>query len=144
MSSESTSSQTPQCLLLPSSKVKFEHHKSIIAYNNAVALLEHHDPLYRPMLNFLSNCSISDALTKEPSAMYVGIKSLLEVTATKVCVTAAKLNTTSVKLVLLVKIEENILSSYYCLYTVIVAGVYVTTAGVKLMLLVQKLQLLKD
>ncbi|GJR49163.1 hypothetical protein Tco_1317266 [Tanacetum coccineum] len=46
----------------------------------------------------------------------VGIKSLLRVTA-------AKLNTASVKLVLLVKIEENILSSYYCLYTVNAAGV---------------------
>ncbi|GJZ51549.1 hypothetical protein Tco_0606064 [Tanacetum coccineum] len=56
----------------------------------------------------------------------VGIKRLhgdLEVTAAKVCVTAAKLNTASVKLVLLVKIEENILSSYYCLYTVNAAGV---------------------
>ncbi|GJX68516.1 hypothetical protein Tco_0304243 [Tanacetum coccineum] len=71
MSSESTSSQTPQCLLTPSSKVKFQHHKSIIAYNNVLALLEHHDPLYRPMLSFLSNCNISTALTKEPSAMYV-------------------------------------------------------------------------
>nr|GEW68767.1 hypothetical protein [Tanacetum cinerariifolium]GEX70696.1 hypothetical protein [Tanacetum cinerariifolium] len=54
------------------------------------------------------------------------IKSLHEVTAVKVRVTAAKQNlvlfiyasTASVKLVLLVKIEENILSSYYCLYTV--------------------------
>ncbi|GJU04746.1 hypothetical protein Tco_1121176 [Tanacetum coccineum] len=55
----------------------------------------------------------------------VGIKRLLddlEVTAAKVCVTAAKQNTVRVKLVLLVKIEENILSSYYCLYTVNVAG----------------------
>ncbi|GKC54805.1 reverse transcriptase domain-containing protein [Tanacetum coccineum] len=52
---------------------------------------------------------------------YVGIKRLhddLEVTAAKVCVTAAKLNTARVKLVLLVKIEENIVSSYYCLYIV--------------------------
>ncbi|GKB97330.1 hypothetical protein Tco_0983467 [Tanacetum coccineum] len=60
---------------------------------------------------------------KEGYGRIVGIKSLLEVTATKVCVTAAKQNTASVKLVLLVKIEENILSSYYCLYTVNVAGV---------------------
>ncbi|GKC55715.1 hypothetical protein Tco_1083313, partial [Tanacetum coccineum] len=65
----------------------------------------------------------------------VGIKSLLEVTAAQVRVTAAKqtlvllsnLNekyakyTARVKLVLLVKVEENILSSYYCLYTVNVA-----------------------
>ncbi|GJS71012.1 hypothetical protein Tco_0703853 [Tanacetum coccineum] len=71
MSSESTSSQSPQCLLIPSSKVKFQHHESIIAYNNAVALLEHQDPLFQPMLSFLSNCSICTALTKEPSVMYV-------------------------------------------------------------------------
>nr|GEW69050.1 hypothetical protein [Tanacetum cinerariifolium] len=92
----------------------------------------------------------------------VGIKSLHEVTAVKVRVTAAKLNlvmfsslkkkyanTARVKLVLLVKIEENILSSYYCLYTVNAAGVEVTTASSKLMLLVQvnaaeRLQLRKD
>ncbi|GJX11394.1 hypothetical protein Tco_0201253 [Tanacetum coccineum] len=71
MSSESTSSGTPRCLLTPSSKVKFQHHESIIAYNNVVALLEHHEPLFKPMLSFLSNCSICTALTKEPSAMYV-------------------------------------------------------------------------
>ncbi|GKF55557.1 hypothetical protein Tco_0165897 [Tanacetum coccineum] len=71
MLSESTSLQTQQCLLSLSSKVQFQHHKSIITNNNVVALLEHHDPLYHPMLSFLSNCSISTALTKEPSAMYV-------------------------------------------------------------------------
>ncbi|GJY89982.1 hypothetical protein Tco_0505178 [Tanacetum coccineum] len=71
MSSKSTSSKTPQCLLIPSSKVKFKHHESNITYNNAVALLEHHEPLFQPMLNFLSNCSICTALTKEPSGMYV-------------------------------------------------------------------------
>ncbi|GJU81593.1 ribonuclease H-like domain-containing protein, partial [Tanacetum coccineum] len=57
---------------------------------------------------------------------FVGIKRLLDdlrVTAAQVCVTAAKLNTASVKLVLLVKIEENILSSYYCLCSVNAAGV---------------------
>ncbi|GJS67650.1 hypothetical protein Tco_0682214 [Tanacetum coccineum] len=71
MFSKSTSSGTPLCLLTPSSKVKFQHHERIIAYNNAVALLEHHDTLFKPMLSFLSNCSICTALTKEPSAMYV-------------------------------------------------------------------------
>ncbi|GJU03676.1 hypothetical protein Tco_1114014 [Tanacetum coccineum] len=71
MSSESTSSGTPRCLLTPSSKVKFQHHESNIAYNNAVALLEHHETLFQPMLSFLSNYSICIALTKEPSAMYV-------------------------------------------------------------------------
>ncbi|GJW42783.1 hypothetical protein Tco_0071582 [Tanacetum coccineum] len=71
MSSKSTSSQTPQCLLIPFSKVKFQHHENIIAYDNAVALLEHHEPLFKPMLSFLSNDSICTALTKEPSAMYI-------------------------------------------------------------------------
>ncbi|GJT93320.1 hypothetical protein Tco_1082165 [Tanacetum coccineum] len=71
MSSESTSSGTPRCLLTPSSKVKFQHHESNIAYNNVVALLEHHEPLFQPMLSFLSNYSICTALTKEPSAMYI-------------------------------------------------------------------------
>ncbi|GJX81392.1 hypothetical protein Tco_0330873 [Tanacetum coccineum] len=52
MSSESTSSGTPRCLLIPSSKVKFQHHESNIAYNNAVALLEHHEPLFNPCLVF--------------------------------------------------------------------------------------------
>ncbi|GKE84571.1 hypothetical protein Tco_1558313, partial [Tanacetum coccineum] len=69
--------------------------------------------------------------------LIVRIKKLLdvlEVTAAKVRVTAAKQNlvlfillvyvsTARVKLALLVKIEENILSSYYCLYTVNAAGV---------------------
>ncbi|GJR55107.1 retrovirus-related pol polyprotein from transposon TNT 1-94 [Tanacetum coccineum] len=55
----------------PSSKVKFQHHECTIAYNNAVALLEHHDPRYHPMLRFLLNCSFCTALTKEPSAMYI-------------------------------------------------------------------------
>ncbi|GJR31239.1 hypothetical protein Tco_1107471 [Tanacetum coccineum] len=71
MSSESTSSGTPQCLHTLSSKVKFQHHESNIAYNNVVTLLEHLEPLFQPMLGFLSNCSICTALTKEPSTMYV-------------------------------------------------------------------------
>ncbi|GJU40063.1 hypothetical protein Tco_1193020 [Tanacetum coccineum] len=70
MSSESTSSQTHQ-LLTPPSKVNFKHNNCIITFNNVVALLEHSNPLYHHMLSFLSNCSISIALTKEPSAMYV-------------------------------------------------------------------------
>ncbi|GJX48583.1 hypothetical protein Tco_0273773 [Tanacetum coccineum] len=69
MSSESTSSQSHQ-VLTPSFKVKFQHHECTIAYNNVVALLEHHDPRYHPMLSFLSNCSICTALTKELSTMY--------------------------------------------------------------------------
>ncbi|GKD16640.1 hypothetical protein Tco_1205798 [Tanacetum coccineum] len=80
-------------------------------------------------------------------SLRVGIKRLLDdlgVTAAKVRVTAAKQNsvlfsnlnekyakyTARVKLVLLVKIEENIPSSYYCLFRVNAAGT--------------KLQLLKD
>ncbi|GJX99571.1 hypothetical protein Tco_0356590 [Tanacetum coccineum] len=60
------------------------------------------------------------------SQMIVGIKRLLDdlrVIVAQISVTAAKLNTASIKLVLLVKIEENILSSYYCLCSVNAAGV---------------------
>ncbi|GJU96645.1 retrovirus-related pol polyprotein from transposon TNT 1-94 [Tanacetum coccineum] len=46
-------------------------HERNIAYNNVVALLEHHEPLFQPMLSFLSNYSICTALTKEPLVMYV-------------------------------------------------------------------------
>ncbi|GKC68874.1 putative ribonuclease H-like domain-containing protein [Tanacetum coccineum] len=46
-----------------------------------------------------------------------------EVNAAKVCAIVAKQNTARVKLVLLVKIEENILSSYYYIYIVNAAGV---------------------
>ncbi|GJV38140.1 transcription factor TGA9-like protein isoform X1 [Tanacetum coccineum] len=65
-------------------------------------------------------------VVKSPSiGRIVRIKRLIDdlrVTAAQVCVTAAKLNTASIKLVLLVKIEENILSSYYCLCSVNAAG----------------------
>ncbi|GJY61244.1 hypothetical protein Tco_0461901 [Tanacetum coccineum] len=70
MASESTSSQQSSHLL-PSSKVNFKCQEGIIAYNNAVALLEHSNVLYHPMLSFLSNCCISTALTRQPSANYV-------------------------------------------------------------------------
>ncbi|GJZ78944.1 hypothetical protein Tco_0643781 [Tanacetum coccineum] len=55
----------------------------------------------------------------------VGIKRLLDavgVTTALMDINAAQKNTARVKLVLLVKNEENILSSYYCLYTVNAAG----------------------
>ncbi|GKA48684.1 hypothetical protein Tco_0741642 [Tanacetum coccineum] len=70
MDLKSTSSQQSQ-QLLPSSKVKFRCEVGIIAFNNVVALLEHPNELYRPMLNFLLNCCINKALTLQPSAMYV-------------------------------------------------------------------------
>ncbi|GJR88721.1 hypothetical protein Tco_0212732 [Tanacetum coccineum] len=70
MASESTSSQQSSHLL-PSSKVNFKCQEGIIAYNNAVALLEHSNVLYHPMLSFLSNCCISTALTRQPFANYV-------------------------------------------------------------------------
>ncbi|GKC64373.1 hypothetical protein Tco_1096971 [Tanacetum coccineum] len=54
MYSESTSSGTSRCLLTPSSKVKFQHHESNIAYNNAVALLEHLDDVTKYILFSLS------------------------------------------------------------------------------------------
>ncbi|GJY53861.1 hypothetical protein Tco_0445525 [Tanacetum coccineum] len=70
MASESTSSQQSQ-QLIPSSKVKFRCTDSIIAFNNVVALFEHSNEAYRPMLSFFSNCCINKALTLQPSAMYV-------------------------------------------------------------------------
>nr|GEW30267.1 transcription factor EGL1 isoform X2 [Tanacetum cinerariifolium] len=45
--------------------------EGIIAFNNVVALLEHPDELYQPMLSFISNSFINKALTLQPSAMYV-------------------------------------------------------------------------
>ncbi|GKE28882.1 hypothetical protein Tco_1444266, partial [Tanacetum coccineum] len=45
--------------------------EGIIAFNNVVALFEHPNELYRPMLSFLSNCCINKALTLQPSAMHV-------------------------------------------------------------------------
>ncbi|GKA73771.1 hypothetical protein Tco_0780073 [Tanacetum coccineum] len=70
MASESTSSQQSQ-QLIPSSKVNFTCTDSIIGFNNVVALLEHTNELYRPMLSFLLNCCINRALTLLPTAMYV-------------------------------------------------------------------------
>ncbi|GJZ54838.1 retrovirus-related pol polyprotein from transposon TNT 1-94 [Tanacetum coccineum] len=69
MASES-SSQTTKTHVTPTSNVSFECDKSIIAFNNEIALLEHKNPLYQPMLKFLSNCCISTALTKQPSVYY--------------------------------------------------------------------------
>ncbi|GJY79995.1 hypothetical protein Tco_0492746 [Tanacetum coccineum] len=54
----------------PASNVGFELEDGIIAFNNEIALLESKDPLYHPMLLFLSNSCISTALTKQPSAYY--------------------------------------------------------------------------
>ncbi|GKA26796.1 hypothetical protein Tco_0712905 [Tanacetum coccineum] len=70
MASESTSSQQSSHLS-PSSKVKFKCEDGIIAFNNAVALLEHTNDLYYHMLGFLSNCCISNTLTIQPSTIYV-------------------------------------------------------------------------
>ncbi|GKB43946.1 hypothetical protein Tco_0888888, partial [Tanacetum coccineum] len=70
MASDSTSSQQSQ-QLRPSSKVTFKCEDGIIAFNNVVALLEHSNELYKPMLSFLSDCCINKALTLQPSAMYV-------------------------------------------------------------------------
>ncbi|GJU71088.1 putative reverse transcriptase domain-containing protein [Tanacetum coccineum] len=89
----------------------------------------------------LTPATITEMLNKKLQADHwnemwriVGNKRLLDdlrVTAAKVCVTTAKKNAARVKLVLLVKIEENILRSYYCLYTVNAAGVSITTASVE-------------
>ncbi|GKB98605.1 hypothetical protein Tco_0984742, partial [Tanacetum coccineum] len=57
----------------------------------------------------------------------------------------AKVRVTAVKhnLVLPVKNEENILSSYYCLYTVSAAGTKVNAAGMKVTT-AKRLQLLEE
>ncbi|GJU79106.1 retrovirus-related pol polyprotein from transposon TNT 1-94 [Tanacetum coccineum] len=55
-------------LVTPASNVKFECDKGIIAFNNGIALLEYSNPLYLPMLTFLSRCCVSTALTKQISA----------------------------------------------------------------------------
>ncbi|GKF90234.1 hypothetical protein Tco_0264197, partial [Tanacetum coccineum] len=68
-------------------------------------------------------------------ASCVGIKSFIRlfgITAALIKVSAAQEESIGrVKLVLLVENEENILSSYYCLYTVNAAGVKVTVASVQ-------------
>ncbi|GJZ58248.1 hypothetical protein Tco_0613742 [Tanacetum coccineum] len=64
MASES-SSQSQQQQITHASNVYFEYDDGIIAYNNAIALLE-----YQPMLQFLSKSCVSNALTKQPSAYY--------------------------------------------------------------------------
>nr|GEV11770.1 retrovirus-related Pol polyprotein from transposon TNT 1-94 [Tanacetum cinerariifolium] len=66
---ESTSSQQSS-QLSPSSKVNFKCEDGIIAFNNALALLEHTNNLYHPMLSFLPNCCIGTALTIQPFAIY--------------------------------------------------------------------------
>ncbi|GKB90990.1 hypothetical protein Tco_0963262 [Tanacetum coccineum] len=69
MVSKSSSQQTKTQVTL-ASNVNFEYDKGIIAFNNGIALLEHSNPLYLPMLKFLSNCYVSATLTKQPSAYY--------------------------------------------------------------------------
>ncbi|GJX98739.1 hypothetical protein Tco_0355758 [Tanacetum coccineum] len=69
MASESPSQQQPK-QITPTTNVNFECEDGIIAFNNGIALLESKIPLYQPMLQFLSNCCISTALTKQPSAYY--------------------------------------------------------------------------
>ncbi|GJS54706.1 hypothetical protein Tco_0628068 [Tanacetum coccineum] len=51
--------------------IDIRYKESIIGFNNAIALLEHSNVLYRPMLLFILNCCINQALTLQPSAMYV-------------------------------------------------------------------------
>ncbi|GJX83064.1 uncharacterized mitochondrial protein-like protein [Tanacetum coccineum] len=90
-------------------------------------LVEKRYPLKPSTITDMLNKKLQvDYLNENGKGRIVGIKRLLDdprVAATQVCVTAAKLNAASVKLVLLVKIEENILSSYYCLCSVNAAGV---------------------
>ncbi|GKB70658.1 hypothetical protein Tco_0932070 [Tanacetum coccineum] len=68
MALESSSQQPKQ--ITPASNVNLECDKGIIDFSNGIALLEHPNSLYLPMLLFLSNCYISIALAKEPLAYY--------------------------------------------------------------------------
>ncbi|GKD05089.1 retrovirus-related pol polyprotein from transposon TNT 1-94 [Tanacetum coccineum] len=52
-------------------QVNFKCADGLIAFNNAISLLEHSNELYRPMLCFLLNCCINKSLTLQRSAMYV-------------------------------------------------------------------------
>ncbi|GJR80014.1 retrovirus-related pol polyprotein from transposon TNT 1-94 [Tanacetum coccineum] len=61
----------PSFTRLVAELVKFKCEDGIIAFNNAVALLEHSNYLYHLMLGFLSNYCISTALTIQPSAIYI-------------------------------------------------------------------------
>ncbi|GJV93193.1 ribonuclease H-like domain-containing protein [Tanacetum coccineum] len=70
MASESTSSQQSQ-QLIPSSKVNFRCIDSVTGFNNAIALIEHSNELFQPMLSFLSNYCINRALTLQPTVMYM-------------------------------------------------------------------------
>ncbi|GJX60971.1 hypothetical protein Tco_0292361 [Tanacetum coccineum] len=101
--------------LLLNLKTMFEHH---VEDNKMYPLTNHtlHQMFNDVKLQVDYECEMEFKLLrlikkqlKEGYERIVGIKSLLEVTAAKVYVTAAKQNTASVKLALLVKIEENIL-----------------------------------
>ncbi|GJZ75382.1 hypothetical protein Tco_0639847, partial [Tanacetum coccineum] len=52
-------------------QVNFKCEEGTIDLNNAIALLEHSNKLYQPMISFLSNCYINKALILQPSVMYV-------------------------------------------------------------------------
>ncbi|GJS54365.1 hypothetical protein Tco_0627727 [Tanacetum coccineum] len=69
MASESSSETQPK-QLTPASNVPFQVEDCIIKFNNRVALMESKDDAYKPLLQFLKNCCISVALTKQPSAYY--------------------------------------------------------------------------
>ncbi|GJT07305.1 hypothetical protein Tco_0841767 [Tanacetum coccineum] len=71
MASKSSSQSQQQQPLTRASKVHFKCGDGIIAYNNAIALLENQNDLYQPMLQFLSNSCIATALTIQPSINYL-------------------------------------------------------------------------
>ncbi|GKA27943.1 hypothetical protein Tco_0714111 [Tanacetum coccineum] len=69
MASESSLQQQPK-QLTHALNVNFECEDGIVSFNNGIALLEFKEPLYHPMLQFLSNSCISTALVKQPLAYY--------------------------------------------------------------------------
>ncbi|GJV80875.1 hypothetical protein Tco_1516745 [Tanacetum coccineum] len=69
MASESSTQQQPQPLKA-ATNVHFECEDAKLAFNNSVALLTSKVPTYNDMLQFLTHCCISKALTIQPSAIY--------------------------------------------------------------------------
>ncbi|GJS76574.1 hypothetical protein Tco_0726455 [Tanacetum coccineum] len=84
-----------------------------------------HDTL-KKVAPLMVDKTTNDNVKKNLPKVVVGIKSFIRlfgITVTLIKVSAAQEESTArVKLVLVVKNEENILSSYYCLYTVNAAG----------------------
>ncbi|GJT81191.1 hypothetical protein Tco_1055533 [Tanacetum coccineum] len=130
--------------LLLNLKTMFEHHVEDMQSIPYYLLVENMYPLTKHTLHQMFNdvklqvdyeCEMAYELFRLVRIVRIKrLRDVHEITAAKVRVSTAKhklVLTARVKLVLLVKNEENILSSYYYLYTVSAASTKVTTVGVK-------------